>query len=119
MVPGAWHWSSEFYDYPLVFDPYRFLKMKQVPGRESRAHFVSPTPEHMGFGYGNHACPGRFFAANEIKIFLCHMLLKYDLKLAEGSVPMVQKYAIMWNSDPHAKISIRRRREEIVLEDFI
>ncbi|KAJ5134444.1 hypothetical protein N7476_002350 [Penicillium atrosanguineum] len=118
MVSADWHWNSDFYENPLVFDPYRFLKMKQIPGRESHAHLVSPSPEHMGFGYGNHACPGRFFAVNEIKILLCHLLLKYDLKPAEGSVPTVLRYGVAMNSDPQAKISIRRRHEEIVLEEI-
>lgn len=118
VVAADWHWDSEFYENPRVFDPYRFLKMRQTPGRETHAQLVSPSPEHMGFGLGNHACPGRFFAANELKIFLCHMLLKYDFKLAEGSIPAPQKYGFAWNADPLAKISIRRRREEIVLEDF-
>ena len=119
MVSADWHWHSDFYENPLVFDPYRFLKMKQIPGRASHAHLVSPSPEHMGFGYGNHACPGRFFAANEIKILLCHLLLKYDFKLAEGSVPTVLKYGVSMNCDPQGKVSVRRRHEEIVLEEIL
>jgi cytochrome P450 len=110
-------WDSEFYENPLSFDPYRFWKMRQTPGRENHAPLVCSSPEHMGFGFGNHACPGRFFASNEIKIFLCHMLLKYDFKLAEGSDPSPQRYGFAWNANPQAKISIRRRRGEVVLED--
>jgi cytochrome P450 len=119
LVAGDWMWDSEFYENPLSFDPYRFLKMRQTPGRENHAQLVSSSPEHMGFGFGNHACPGRFFASNEIKIFLCHMLLKYDFKLAEGSDPSPQRYGFSWNANPQAKISIRRRREEVVLKDIL
>ncbi|KAJ5665275.1 uncharacterized protein N7477_007723 [Penicillium maclennaniae] len=107
MVSADWHWDSDFYENPLAFNPYRFLKMKQIPGRESRAHLVSPSPEHMGFGYGNHACPGRFFAAKEIKTLLCHLILKYDFKLAEGSAPAVLTYGVAVTSDPQARISVR------------
>ncbi|KAL2286223.1 hypothetical protein FJTKL_07028 [Diaporthe vaccinii] len=41
----------------------------------------------MGFGHGAHACPGRFFAANEVKIALAHLLMKYDWRLPEGHDP--------------------------------
>jgi len=28
--------------------------------------------------------PGRFFAANEVKVLLAHLLVTYDMKLEEG-----------------------------------
>lgn len=83
-------------------------------GHEAPAQLVSPSPAHLGFGYGKHACPGRFFAANEIKIVLCHILLKYD-KLADGCKLTVRKNGFSLNSDPLEKLVIRRRQEEIAL----
>lgn len=65
------------------YDGYRFYNKRQEPGHEHRHQFVTTTPEHFGFGHGQHACPGRFFAANEIKIFLVHLLVKYDWKFVE------------------------------------
>lgn len=44
----------------------------------------------MHFGYGRHSCPGRFFAANEIKLILARILLEYDLKMPEG---LTERYA--------------------------
>jgi cytochrome P450 len=41
--------------------------------------------QNLGFGYGKHSCPGRFFAANEIKMILARLLLDYDLKNEDGS----------------------------------
>lgn len=38
----------------------------------------------MPFGSGSSMCPGRYFAINEIKQFLCLMLLYFDLQLEEG-----------------------------------
>lgn len=118
VVSNDWMWDSKYYDNPETFDPYRFLKMRRTPGQETHAQLVTVSPEHLGFGLGTHACPGRFFAANEIKIFLCHMLLKYDFKLVEGTVPQHRRYGFALHADPKAKICIRRRREEIVLEDI-
>jgi cytochrome P450 len=34
----------------------------------------------LGFGFGRHACPGRFFALNEMKVFIAHMLLNYEVE---------------------------------------
>lgn len=118
VVASDWMWDSTYYDNPETFDPHRFLKMRRTPGQETHAQLVSPSPEHLGFGLGTHACPGRFFAANEIKIFLCHMLLKYDFKLVEGTVPQHRRYGFALHADSQAKNCIRRRHEEIVLEDI-
>lgn len=115
MVSNKLMWNPAAYPNPETFDPYRFLKMRETTGREVSAQLVSPSPEHMAFGFRKHACPGRFFAANEIKTALCHILLKYDFKLAEGCTPEVRKYGTLLNADPRGMISIRRLQEEIQL----
>jgi hypothetical protein len=53
-----------------------------------------------------------------MKIVLCHILLKYEFKLAEGSIPQPRRYGVRAQADPAAKISLRRRREEIFLGDL-
>ncbi|GIJ83279.1 hypothetical protein Asppvi_002098 [Aspergillus pseudoviridinutans] len=98
------------YKDPDHWDGYRFYNMRQTAGHECVAQLVSTSPDHLGFGHGQHACPGRFFAANEVKIFLCHFLLKYDFKLAEGSMPRPRCSGFHINCDPVAKISLRRRQ---------
>lgn len=104
------------YPEPLRWDPYRFMQMRGT-AEENRAHLVSATPQHVGFGHGVHACPGRFFAANEIKIALSHILLKYDWKLAEGqeglqATPMGSSYALPYG----IKLLVRRRKEELDMD---
>jgi cytochrome P450 len=37
----------------------------------------------LNFGHGNHACPGRFFASNEIKIVLIELLRNWDFRFLE------------------------------------
>ena len=117
-VPNNWMWDSAFYENPETFDPYRFLKLRATPGYETRAQLISPAAEHLGFGLGSHACPGRFFAVNEIKILLGHILLKYDIKLQEGTVLKYRKYGCTFHADSQAYIMIRRRKEEIDLESL-
>lgn len=118
MIINDWMRDSAFYENPETSDPYRFLKLRQTSGHEHSAPLVSVSPEHMGFGLGKHVCPGRFFAVNEIKIALCHILLKYEFKLADGSVPRIRRYGIGLQADSLAKLAVRRRREQIFLEDL-
>ncbi|TDZ28394.1 Cytochrome P450 monooxygenase TRI1 [Colletotrichum spinosum] len=96
---------------PGRFDGYRYLCMRERlgNGNDGAAHFVSTSPEHLGFGHGQHACPGRFFAANEIKIILCHLLMKYDWRMAPNVRPSSNHYGYTIEVDPKAKIEIRRR----------
>lgn len=106
--------DADSYSDPATFDPYRFLRRREAG--DSSAHFVSPSAEHLAFGLGKHSCPGRFFAANEIKILLSHILLKYDIKPLDDYTPIVNKFDVFLMADPTAKIAIRRRQEEISLD---
>jgi len=116
-IPTRLHFDQNAYSDPEKFDGYRYVKMADDPQKEKFRHSVSTSPEHMGFGHGKHACPGRFFAANETKIALCHILMKYDFKLAEGSKPTVLKMGWVLSSDPMAQLMVKRR--EGVDEDLL
>lgn len=106
-------WDGSIHEDPNKYDGYRFLRMRDVPESQHKAHLVSTSPEHLAFGHGEHACPGRFFAANEVKIVLINILLKYDFKFPEGTKPNVLAYGFGLNSDPTVSLSIRRRESEI------
>lgn len=69
---------------PDVFDGYRWYKLRQKEGQFNSHQFVSTSASTLLFGHGNHACPGRFFAANEIQFLLVTFLLRYDFKYPEG-----------------------------------
>jgi cytochrome P450 len=98
------------YSDPERWDGYRFLNMRQnTPGKEYAAQLVSTGADHLGFGHGEHACPGRFFAANEVKIALVHILLMYDFRLPKGVEPRVMVRGFSLAADPKAKLELRRR----------
>lgn len=88
------------------------MRRSGEPGKENTSLLVSTTPEHMGFGHGVHACPGRFFAANEIKIALIFLLLNYDWKLPEGVKPKIQEFGIGLNTDLTVEILVRKREDD-------
>ncbi|KAG5752880.1 hypothetical protein H9Q70_004515 [Fusarium xylarioides] len=104
-------WDSDTYDNALTFDPYRFVKMRQT-GDDKKAHLVSTSADHLGFGHGFHACPGRFFAANEIKILLCHM------KLPEGCTPRPHSSGFKLYGDYSSNLLVRRRTEELDIDSL-
>ncbi|RGP79184.1 putative cytochrome p450 monooxygenase lova [Fusarium longipes] len=106
-------WNSEYYKDASEFDGYRFLRMRQTPGQDKHAHLVSTSSDQLGFGHGTHACPGRFFAANEIKIALCHMLLEYDWKMPEGAKHKATTFGLAFLGDRQTKLMVRRREPEV------
>ena len=54
--------------------------------------------------------PGRFFAANELKAMMAHMLLTYDFKLeVDGVRPKDLHFASARIPNTKAKILFRRR----------
>jgi len=59
--------------------------------------------------------PGRFFAVNELKCLMAHVLINYDVKwphhdfMEGGYIPPLKFYGISANPDENATIMIRRR----------
>ncbi|KAF4852517.1 Cytochrome P450 monooxygenase eqxH [Colletotrichum siamense] len=101
--------DPEVYENPEVFDGYRYLRMREDPKLESKAHLVSTSSIHLGFGHGKHACPGRFFASNEVKVLLCHLLYKYDWKIDGPYEHTIREFGISLSSGDGLKVSFRRR----------
>ncbi|GKT74221.1 cytochrome P450 [Colletotrichum tofieldiae] len=110
-------WDTTYYDDPTQFDGYRFLRMRSTD-EEKMSQLVSTSVKHPGFGHRQHACPGRFFAANEVKIALVHLLLKYDWKLPDNAKPQTVTFGMAMLPDPSAKFLIRRRKEELDLDSL-
>jgi cytochrome P450 len=65
------------------FDGLRHYKLRRngSSSDHARNQFVTTNEINLAFGYGRHACPGRFFAANEIKMILARLILEYDIKM--------------------------------------
>ena len=61
-------WDEELHENPNWCDGDRVLKLHSQEGKERTAQPVSTSSDHLAFGHGQHACPGRIFAANEFKM---------------------------------------------------
>ncbi|RYP83580.1 hypothetical protein DL769_001334 [Monosporascus sp. CRB-8-3] len=115
------HYDEEIYPNAYGFEPFRFARpgemanmLAKINGNEQTRHTenarLSATLDDafLGFGFGKHACPGRFFAINEMKIFIAHMLLNYDIEVARGRPKLIN---LMWLKLPFhdGKVRVRKR----------
>ena len=83
--------DSTLHSDPSKFDPFRFSRPRATDSDGKRNasasatnQLVSVNQSHLTFGLGRHACPGRFVAANEIKMILANALLRFDVKNLDG-----------------------------------
>lgn len=104
-------YNPSVYPNPHEFDGYRFKNMRGNAELDSQAHLVSTSPSHLGFGHGKHACPGRFFASNELKVALAHLLMKYEWKLTPEHEHQWQEWGVAWSADDGAKLLMRKREK--------
>ncbi|KAL9095449.1 MAG: hypothetical protein Q9165_002320 [Trypethelium subeluteriae] len=103
--------DSNLWDNPEAFDGFRFEKLRAIPGNEAKYQFVTSSSTNMHFGHGSHACPGRFFVANEIKILMAHIIQNYDIALKPGCErPQSMYMNIMILPNMEAEVLFRSRR---------
>ncbi|KAI2642346.1 cytochrome P450 [Xylaria nigripes] len=111
--------NPKTYPEPKKFDVARFLKKRQEPGQENSWQFVTTSPAHLSFGHGEHACPGRFFVSNELKIVLCHLIMKFDWRFVpDEPEPSPQLFESLSSVKPDTRIQARRRKLEFDI-DFL
>ena len=105
--PALWPDSEKF-------DGLRHYKLRRNGGStdHARNQFVTTNEQNLMFGYGRHACPGRFFATNEIKMIVAKMILEYDIKMPGG---LTERYSQIEqgkaiNPDPTKTLLFRKVR---------
>ncbi|TFK36367.1 cytochrome P450 [Crucibulum laeve] len=101
--------DEEFYPNAKEFDPFRFSRV-DIDQSRRRRDMVSTSPEFLPFGHGKHVCPGRFFASNEVKLIMAHLIMTYDVKMEiEGVCPADFCIGVSRISNPKAKVMFRKR----------
>ncbi|KAH9477540.1 Cytochrome P450 monooxygenase 71 [Psilocybe cubensis] len=78
------HTDERNYPHAREFQGFRFADLRDKASTDLGKHqIVSLSPDNVTFGIGRHACPGRFFAANELKAMIAYIVLSYDVKLPD------------------------------------
>lgn len=105
--------DPDIYPHPDKFDGFRFSKLRSSKDpNTARLQYAASNLESMAFGYGRHACPGRFFASNEIKMIMVYFLMHYDFKLSDGVTERPESILAETQCLPNhtAKVMLRRRK---------
>ncbi|KAF9482443.1 cytochrome P450 [Pholiota conissans] len=104
------HMDKINYENPEKFDGFRYAEMREEDGESLKHQSVALTNDYFVFGTGRHACPGRFFAVNELKAMLIHVLLTYDVKMPNDG-PRPQDFWFQGNCVPNltAEVMFRKR----------
>lgn len=64
----------------------------------------------LGFGHGRHACPGRFFASQEMKLMLAHIVMTYDVRVDGERFPIID-FKATTIPDSKAQLQVRLRQQ--------
>ncbi|CAD1475349.1 unnamed protein product [Heterotrigona itama] len=75
------HQDPKYYENPLKFDPDRFYENNRT---------IANSGAYMPFGLGPRMCIGNRFALTEMKVLLCHVLTKCNIKLAPRTITPLQ-----------------------------
>ncbi|KAF6232554.1 hypothetical protein HO173_009222 [Letharia columbiana] len=107
----AVHMDGDLYDKPYEYNPFRFAVMRSesnVPSHEKvDATDISDT--FLGWSYGRYACPGRWFAVQNLKLMVAYITLNYEIQ------PIAKRPESIVFGDANvpsmsACIKVRRRR---------
>ncbi|PBK90633.1 cytochrome P450 [Armillaria gallica] len=102
------HIDEENYEDPLEFRPWRFSEKGTQEGAGIHHYYMATLSlDFILFGNGRVQCPGRFFAVNELKALMSHVLLNYDVKLDNFPTPVW--FADNQMPNPASKVLFRKR----------
>ncbi|KAK5942138.1 hypothetical protein PMZ80_006092 [Knufia obscura] len=84
----AIHSDPANYDGPTTYKPFRFAERHEGATTENpsptnsniRDSLTATSPLSTSFGHGRFACPGRFFAADQMKMLFAYIIRNYDFE---------------------------------------
>ena len=86
---AAIHHDAAFYPEPDAYLPFRFSDEREKLHAESggpkaleasKLAMTTTSQTFLPFSHGRHACPGRFYAAQLLKLLLAELALRYDVR---------------------------------------
>lgn len=112
--------------HPLRFYDMAVSSAAVVAGREGQDQESHATPkkqtmavqisdQFLSFGLGKHACPGRFFAVQSMKLMLGYLVTRYDIEPCVKPPKMIE---IGEGAIPSSKTLLRLRRRRTGEQKF-
>ncbi|CAK4033384.1 P450 monooxygenase [Lecanosticta acicola] len=117
------HHDPDIYPSPNQYDAFRFSRPREAfqasgsnMGEQEKMEFLklqntsftSTSENFLPFGHGRHACPGRFFVQQELKMVLAYMVMNYDIEPLPGR-PASTLFGMTLVPPMKAKIRVKRR----------
>ncbi|KAK4107310.1 cytochrome P450 [Canariomyces notabilis] len=98
------------------FDAHRHLRKRTGPDVH-KFHFASVGEDLIGFGAGRHACPGRFFAQETIKLMFVHLLMGYDFQHTDEGLkgPLYLPNNLFIVPNPALPVLVKARAREVTV----
>ncbi|KAJ5041684.1 uncharacterized protein L3040_005257 [Drepanopeziza brunnea f. sp. 'multigermtubi'] len=103
----------------MAFDPLRFCSRGEadeaadgkLPAEAAKKNIplVRTSSAFMAFSHGKDACPGRFFASQQLKLVVAYIALNYDIE------PLASRPDNLWlvgSQGPPMDVNVRIRRRE-------
>jgi hypothetical protein len=121
--------ASELYPDPHVFDGFRFDKLRQAEETgAAKYHAVTTSLDYLAFGHGVHSwtaygrycgflpschasIPSLIRRIKELKAIVAHIVLNYDIKVANGEGRPANQY-IASACLPHASAKVLFRKRQ-------
>ncbi|KAJ4247432.1 hypothetical protein NW762_013107 [Fusarium torreyae] len=104
--------DPEVYPDSKTYQPLRFYKarhgIEDDNVKSAREALPTTSQNFLGWGSGRSACPGRFFASNEIKTMIAYISLRYDI---EHLPERPRNTWIAQNRIPPMRATLRIRRK--------
>lgn len=82
----ATHHDENLYPHADVFDGFRFVEQASTGDNEKekaggiKNTMYTTSRSYLAFGHGRQACPGRFYAAMQVKLILAYLIVNYEMK---------------------------------------
>ncbi|KAL1847702.1 hypothetical protein Daus18300_013869 [Diaporthe australafricana] len=82
---AAINMDPKFFQDPETFDGFRYYRLRTATEQARNTNqMVTVGMKDLTWGYGRHACPGRYIAEVALKLLVIEFLLRYEIRLPEG-----------------------------------
>lgn len=76
--------DRQFFQDPETFDGFRYYRLRAASeGAQNTSQMVTVGKKDLTWGYGRHACPGRYIAEVVLKLLVIEFITRYEIRLPD------------------------------------